>query len=177
MAKEWTSDLWTGEALKGLDLEQQKLWQEEMFDQAFPLVEVMQLDKVKTEIDPLRNEPIMVRGPKGRRKPADRARRFKAPIKLRAYIDHSPRQTTLLRFGFDREREVVFTFLDFVLEREGIIISTGDLVKFEGETFEIQSTRRPTESYWLNTEFKFYVVCSANRYRPEGNRNIDYGGK
>lgn len=173
----WTPDLWTGEGLSDLDLEQQKLWQEEQFDQMFPLVSVSRLDRTKTQLDVLRGEPKTKWGRKGRKRPADRSRRFLAPVKVRAYIDHTPRQTILIRYGFDRTREVVFTFLDFVLDRLSLDIRTGDLIEFEGEVFELQSVRRPTEAYWVNTEFRFYAVGSGMRYRTEGNRNVDYGGK
>jgi hypothetical protein len=173
----WTADLWTGGGLDDLDLAQQKLWQEEMFGQMFPLVSVKLLDRSKTQIDNLRGEPKKTWGPRGRKRPADKARRYKPPVLCRAYVDHQPRQTILLRYGFDRKRDVVFTFLDHVLERDGVDLRTGDLVSFEGEEFEIQSTRRATESYWINTEFKFYVVASGSRYRTEGDRNVDHGGK
>jgi len=173
----WEPDLWTGEGLDDLDLEQQKLWQREMFDQMFPLVELKQLDRSKTQLDTLRGEPEVTWGRGGVKRPADKARRFMAPVKVRAYVDHNPRTTLLLRYGFDRPRDVVFTFLDFVLEEEGIVLTTGDVVSFEGEDFELTSTRRATEAYWVNTTFKFYVVSAAQRYRTEGNRRVDYGGK
>lgn len=173
----WLPDLWTGEDLDDLDLEQQKLWQREMFDQMFPEVSVKRLDRTKTNLDSLRGEPKVTWGKRGKRVPADRARRFLAPTLIRAYIDHNPRQTILLRYGFDRPRDVIFTFLDFVLTEEELDIKTGDLVEFEGEEFELSSVRRPTEAYWINTEFKFYAVAPGNRYRAEGDRRVDYGGK
>ncbi len=176
-ANGWTPDLWTGEGLDDLDLEQQKLWQREMFDQQFPLVQVKRLDRVKTDLDTLRGEPAKVWGPNGRKRPADKARRFHAPVKCRAYVAHQPRQTILLRYGIDNPRDVVFTFLDFVLTELNVSICVGDLVTFENEDFEITETTRPTESYWINTEFRFYVVAAAQRYRTEGNRKVDYGGR
>lgn len=174
---EWASDLWTGEGLSDLDLNQQKLWQREMFDQMFALVEVKKLDRSKTQLDTLRGEPKTVWGPRGKKRPADKARRFQAPVKCRAYIDHNPRQAVLLRYGIDKPRDVVFTFLDFVLQELGADITTGDIVTFEGEDFELTDVHRPTASYWINTEFKFYAVAAGQRYRTEGNRRVDYGGK
>jgi hypothetical protein len=175
--KLWQPDLWTGEGVDELDLEQQKLWQREMFDQMFPLVDVKRLDRRKTQLDTLRGEPKVTWGKGGRKRPADRQRRFMPPVKCRAYVEHHPRTPVLLRYGFDRPRDVIFTFLDFVLKEQGVDIGTGDVVTFEGEDFELTSTRRPTEAYWINTEFKFYVVCPGQRYRTEGNRRVDYGGR
>lgn len=173
----WQPDLWTGEGVKDLDLAQQKLWQREMFDQMFPLVQVKRLDRSKTRLDTLRGEPQVTWGKGGRRRPADRARRYLAPVLCRAYVDHNPRTTVLIRYGFDRPRDVIFTFLDFVLEEQGVALGTGDVVTFEGEDFELTASRRPVESYWMNTEFKFYVVAPGQRYRTEGNRKVDFGGK
>jgi hypothetical protein len=175
--QEWTADLWTGEGLDDLDLKQQKLWQREMFDQMFALVEVKRLDRDKTQLDTLRGEPKKVWGPGGRKRPADKARRFHAPVRCRAYVAHNPRQAILLRYGIDKPRDVVFTFLDFVLKEDGLDIRTGDLVVFEGEDFELTDVNRQTDAYWLNTEFKFYAVAAANRYRTEGNRRVDHGGR
>jgi len=172
----WESDLWTGEGLDELDLNEQKLWQKEMFDQMFPLVVVKRLDRTKTELDKLRGEPKVTWG-KGRRRPADKARRFLPPETIRAYVDHNPRTTVLLKYGFDRPRDVIFTFLDFVLTEENIPIKTGDLVEWEGEEFELTSVRRPTEAYWINSRFRFYAVAPGQRYRVEGDRKTDYGGK
>ena len=45
------------------------------------------------------------------------------------------------------------------------------------EDFELTDVNRPTDSYWLNTEFKFYAVAAGQRYRTEGNRRVDYSGK
>lgn len=173
----WESDLWTGEGVDNLDLEQQKLWQREMYDQMFPLVTVKRLDRKKTNLDTLRGEPRMTWGKDGKRRPPEHARRFLPPVQCRAYVDHNPRTTVLLRYGFDRPRDVIFTFLDFVLKEDGIVIGTGDVVSFEGQDFELTSSRGPTEAYWVNTEFKFYLVCPGQKYRSEGHRRIDYGGK
>jgi len=172
----WAPDLWTGEGVDDLDLEQQRLWQREMFDQMFAMVQVKKLDRVKTDLDTLRGEPKKVWS-HGRRRPADKARRFQAPVQCRAYVDHQPRQTILLRYGIDSPRDVVFTFLDFVLDELGVNIGVGDVVTFENEDFELTEVRKPTESYWINTEFKFYVIGAAQRYRTEGNRRVDYGGR
>lgn len=173
----WTADLWTGEGLSENDLNEQRLWQQEMFDQMFPLVTVKRLSFQKTKLDRLRGEPQVTWGRRGRKRPADRARRFEAPVKCRAYVDHTPRQDILVKYGIDHPRDVVFTFLDFVLNDLGVDIKIGDLVEFEGEDFELQTVRKPTESYWINTEFKFYVVASASRYRTEGNRKVDFDGR
>ena len=143
----------------------------------FPLVSIKKLDRVKTDLDTLRGEPKRVRAKGGRFRPADKARRFKPPVLCRAYVDHQPRQTILLKYGIDNPRDVIFTFLDFVLEELNVSINVGDLVTFEGEDFELTDVRQPTESYWLNTEFKFYIVGAAQRYRPEGNRRVDFGGR
>ena len=143
----WEPDLWTGAELDDLDLAQQKLWQEEMFEQMFPLVELKRIDRTKTQLDTLRGEPQVTWGKGGRRRPPETAKRFLPPVKCRAYVDHNPRTTVLLRYGFDRPRDVIFTFLDFVLERDGVTIGTGDVITFENEDFELTSTRRPTESY------------------------------
>jgi hypothetical protein len=172
----WESDLWTGEGLSNADLAEQKLWQREMFDQMFPLVTIKRLSFKNTQVDQLRGEPSVTWGRKGRKRPADRARRFEAPIKCRAYIDHRPRQEILIKYGMDKPRDVIFTFLDFVLEELHLEIKPGDVVEFEGQDFELQTVHQPTESYWINTEFKFYVIASATKYRTEGNRKVDYGG-
>lgn len=175
--QEWTADLWTGEGLADLDLLQQKLWQREMFDQMFALVTVKRVDRSKTQLDTLRGEPRVAWGKKGRKRPAETSKRFLPPAQCRAYIAHSPRQAILLRYGIDKPRDVVFTFLDFVLTEDGIDISAGDVVVFEGEDFELTDVNRPTDSYWLNTEFKFYAVAAGQRYRTEGNRRVDHGGR
>ncbi len=173
----WEPDLWTGEGVDDLDLKQQKLWQREMFDQMFPLVQVKLVDRVKTKLDTLRGEPKPIWGPRGRRRPAEKGKRFQAPIEIRAYVEHNPRNAILLKYGFDFPRDVVFTFLDFVLDERDIKLRAGDLVQFEGEEFELTDVRDSTESYWLNTEFNFYAVAPGQRYRTEGNRKIDFGGK
>jgi hypothetical protein len=148
-----------------------------MFEQMFPLVTIKKLSFKNTKLDRLRGEPKVTWGRRGRKRPADRARRFDAPVKCRAYIDHSPRREILIKYGIDKPRDVVFTFLDFILDDLGLKIKPGDIVEFEGEDFELQTVTQPTESYWINTEFKFYIVASASRYRTEGNRRVDYGGK
>ena len=173
----WQPDLWTGEQLDSLDLDQQKLWQREMFDQMFPLVTIKRLDRTKTQLDTLRGEPVVTWGKHGKKRPADRSKRFLAPIQCRAYVDHHPKQVLLLRYGFDYPRDVVFTFLDFVLKEDGIVLDAGDVVSYEDEDFELTAVTEPTESYWVNTTFKFYVIAPGQRYRTEGNRRIDYSGK
>lgn len=173
---EWQPDIWTGESLDNLDLNLHRKLQREMFDQMFPLVTVKRLDRTKTQLDTLRGEPKVTFGPFGRQRPPDQARRFLPPALCRAYVDHNPRQQVLLRYGFDFPRDVVFTFLDFILKEDGIDIVEGDLVAFEGEEFELMTIRQSTESYWINTEFSFYTVAAAQRYRTEGDRKVDFGG-
>ena len=174
---QWQPNIWTGENLEELDLKQQRLWQREMFDQMCPLVTVYMLDRGNTELDRIRGEPKVTWGRKGQKRPADRAKRFMPPKGCSAYVDHTPRLLQLTRYGFDGPREVVFTFLDFVLAELNLEIEPGDIVVFENEWFEISDVRQSTESYWVNTEFKFYTVAAASRYRTEGDRKVDYGKK
>ena len=174
---EWEQGLFTGEGLDDVDLLQQKEWQREQWDLFFKRVAIKRRDRAKTKLDAIRGEPAAVWGKRGRKRPADKGARFKPPITYPAYVDHQPRQSVLIKYGIDHPRDAAFTFLDFVLAEDKVSVEIGDLIEFQGEEFEVKDVYAQTEAYWVNTEFKFYLLATADRYRPEGDRKVDYGGK
>jgi hypothetical protein len=166
----WAQGLWTGEGLETTDLEQAKQFQREQFDLFFPRLPIKRLDRKRTPFDPIRGEPQLRYGPTGRVLPPDRQKRFLAPIYYPTYPDHHPRENTLIKYGMDHPRDAAFTYLDFVLRANNVILVPGDLIEWEGQDFEIKAIQAPTMAYWVNTPFHFYFIAFCDLYRTEGNR-------
>jgi hypothetical protein len=134
----------------------QKQYLREYADSRFPLVRLSRLDRVRTYKDPLYNEAM--------------ARRFLDPVDLRAYAEHSPPKKTLIKYGLDQDRPVMFKATTLHLADLGILENRddfliGDLVLWGGDTYEIKDQTRDTEAYWANTNIPFFVVLGADYYR------------
>ena len=76
------------------DVTLQKVYMREFFERTMPEVDLVRLDREETVVDDLYNEAV--------------ARRFKAPFKLRAHIEHRPSQKALTKYGLDQSRAVLF---------------------------------------------------------------------
>lgn len=138
------------------DLGIQMAWQREVSQMYWPEVELIRLDRGRTQ------EHFLYR---------DTSERvFQDPVKVRAYIDHSPSKQRLMKYGIDEQREVLVYFSTVVLSDMGILENNsqfliGDLIRFDDDLYEILTQHRDKAGYWANTNVPLLFICTCNRFR------------
>lgn len=119
---------------------------------AFPKVQLLRLDRTKTQVNRLYLET--------------RQFIYQAPIELPAYIQIKPSIQELSRFGIDEARELLAVFSIAILDDLGLggnAITIGDKVIFDGTEYEIMSINR--YSFVLNWNIPLDLVTTLQRFR------------
>jgi hypothetical protein len=84
-------------------------------------------------------------------------------IPIRAAIYRGELDKQLKRYGFNKTRELLITFLSSVLDRSGITATEGDYIDWDGHHYQLKETGK--DEYWKNTNVQLYVTCAFNAWR------------
>jgi hypothetical protein len=138
------------------DITTQLQHQREYWGRSYPLVKLMRIDRDSTQVDELYFEAL--------------ERRFQDPVDIKAQIEQNPSRQTLRKFGLIQPREIIFSFSTLLLDDAGLLEDSstfliGDLVQWDGDTYEILEQHRPNESYWLATNIPLWFACTCNTYQ------------
>lgn len=128
----------------------------EYAERHYPKVGLARLNRNRTNVDGLYNETSDPR--------------FHDPEMVFCYVDHEPTKKSLIKYGLDQTRDVMFQIATLHLDDLGILENNdtfliGDLIHWGDDFYEIKDQSRDTESYWINTNIPFYLVLGADLYR------------